>query len=234
MPDRGAADFGRVLCVYGVRAASLDRGDSGGVRMDLREDAVSSASRSAPASVRAIFSELRNPAAVLLALLLFFQLGNEWALAGWLALFLTQRLGVSPPAALRMLALYWLALLVGRVAAQWVLPRVRHARLLVASAAASILGCVILIATDNQFGAAERHPAAGRRFRAHLSSGGGKDRTPFPVLPSRVLQRHLFFRHRGRAAGSLHAGLFRLAVGRRAWSWDCRWRDRSWCSCCCR
>ena len=33
------------------------------------------------------------------------------------------------------------------------LPRVRHARLLVGSAAASILGCVILLATDNQFGA---------------------------------------------------------------------------------
>jgi FHS family glucose/mannose:H+ symporter-like MFS transporter len=101
----------------------------------------------------AIFVEIRNPAAVLLALLLFFQLGNEWSLAGWLALFLTQRLGVSPPEALRMLALYWLALLVGRVGAQWVMPRVRHTRLLIASAAASILGCVILIATDNTFGA---------------------------------------------------------------------------------
>ena len=103
--------------------------------------------------LRAIFVEIRNPAAVLLALLLFFQLGNEWSLAGWLALFLTQRLGVSPPEALRMLALYWLALLVGRVVAQWVMPRVRHTRLLIASAAASILGCVILIATDNTFGA---------------------------------------------------------------------------------
>jgi FHS family glucose/mannose:H+ symporter-like MFS transporter len=101
----------------------------------------------------AIFSDLRNPAAVLLALLLFFQLGNEWALAGWLALFLTQRLGMSPPAALLMLALYWFALLVGRVAAQWVLPRVRHGRALVGSAAASILGCLILSATDNRFGA---------------------------------------------------------------------------------
>jgi MFS transporter, FHS family, glucose/mannose:H+ symporter len=103
--------------------------------------------------LRAIFVEVRNPAAVLLALLLFFQLGNEWSLAGWLALFLTQRLGVSPPEALRMLALYWLALLVGRVGAQWIMPRVRHTRLLIASAAASILGCVILIATDNTFGA---------------------------------------------------------------------------------
>jgi fucose permease len=103
--------------------------------------------------VRAIFSELRTPAAVLLALLLFFQLGNEWALAGWLALFLTQRLGISPATSLNMLALYWLALLIGRVGAQWILPKVRHGRLLLLSAAASILGCVILLATDNQFGA---------------------------------------------------------------------------------
>jgi FHS family glucose/mannose:H+ symporter-like MFS transporter len=104
-------------------------------------------------AARAIFSELTNPAAVLLALLLFFQLGNEWALAGWLTLFLTQRLGISPPGALLMLALYWLALLVGRVAAQWALARVRHGRLLMASAAASILGCLILSATNNRFGA---------------------------------------------------------------------------------
>jgi FHS family glucose/mannose:H+ symporter-like MFS transporter len=106
-----------------------------------------------PPSVRAILSELRTPAAVLLALLLFFQLGNEWALAGWLTLFLTQRLGVSPVTALLMLALYWFALLVGRVVAQWVLPRVRHGRLLMASVTASILGCVILIVTNNRFGA---------------------------------------------------------------------------------
>jgi fucose permease len=104
-------------------------------------------------AVADLFSELRSPAAVLLALLLFFQLGNEWAVAGWLTLFLTQRLGISPASSLMLLALYWLALLVGRVGAQWILPRVRHSRLLVSSAAGSILGCLILLATDNQFGA---------------------------------------------------------------------------------
>ena len=81
-------------------------------------------------SPRAILSELRSPGAVLFSLLLFFQFGNEWAIAGWLPLFLSQRLGISPATSLGMLALYWLALLVGRVVAQWVLPRVRHARLL--------------------------------------------------------------------------------------------------------
>jgi FHS family glucose/mannose:H+ symporter-like MFS transporter len=104
-------------------------------------------------SPRGILSELRSPGAVLLSLLLFFQLGNEWSIAGWLPLFLTQRLGISPATSIGMLALYWLALLVGRVAAQWILPRVRHGRLLLASVLASMFGCIVLIATDNRFGA---------------------------------------------------------------------------------
>jgi FHS family glucose/mannose:H+ symporter-like MFS transporter len=106
-----------------------------------------------PPEPRAILAQLRSPAAVLLALLLYFQLGNEWAIAGWLPLFLTQRLGISPVSALGMLAIYWLALLVGRAAAQWVLPKLRHSRLLAGSVLASILGCVILTATNNPFGA---------------------------------------------------------------------------------
>jgi fucose permease len=90
---------------------------------------------------------------VLLSLLLFFQLGNEWAVAGWLALFLSQRLGVAPTTALEFLALYWFALLIGRVVAQWVLPRVRHSKLLVGCVIASIFGGLVLSATNNQFGA---------------------------------------------------------------------------------
>jgi fucose permease len=80
-------------------------------------------------------------------------LGNEWALAGWLPLFLSQRLGTSPTAALRILGMYWLSLLVGRVVAQWILPHVRHAYLLLASVVIAIFGCVVLSATNNQFGA---------------------------------------------------------------------------------
>jgi len=68
-------------------------------------------------------------------------------------LFLSQRLGMSPPAAILILALYWLALLIGRLVAQWVLPRVRHTRMLVLSVLVSMFACVILIATNNPFGA---------------------------------------------------------------------------------
>jgi MFS family permease len=98
-------------------------------------------------------SELRSTGAVLLSLLLFFQLGNEWALAGWLPLFLSQRLGISPPTALGMLALYWLALTVGRAGSQWILPRARHGRLLLGTVTAAMFGCIVLGATNNKFGA---------------------------------------------------------------------------------
>jgi len=146
-------------------------------------------------AVRDIFSEMTSPAAVLLALLLFFQLGNEWAVAGWLALFLTQRLGISPASSLLMLALYWLALLIRRVVAQWILPRVRHARLLVASAAGSILGCLILLATDNQFGAVSGILLLGAAFAPI-----------YPLLVEKIGHRFPYF-HPG-----FYNGIFSFAI----------------------
>ena len=94
-----------------------------------------------------------RPSAILFALLLFFQFANEWSIAGWLPIFLIQRLGISPETALKMLAFYWFALLVGRTAAQAILPRFNHARLLSASALASVFGCLILGTTNNLQGA---------------------------------------------------------------------------------
>jgi FHS family glucose/mannose:H+ symporter-like MFS transporter len=104
-------------------------------------------------SPHAVLTELRSPGAVLFSLVLFFQFGNEWAVAGWLPLFLTQRLGISPATSLGMLALYWLALLIGRVVAQWMMPRVKHTRILIVSVLCAMFGCTILILTDNRFGA---------------------------------------------------------------------------------
>lgn len=104
-------------------------------------------------SIDSLLKELRSPGAVLFSLVLFFQFGNEWAIAGWLPLFLSQRLGISPATSLMMLALYWLSLLVGRVVAQWVLPRMSHGRVLGLSVLSSMFGCVLLLMTDNRFGA---------------------------------------------------------------------------------
>ena len=103
--------------------------------------------------IRDVVNDLRSPSAVLFTLLVFFQFGNEWAVAGWLPLFLIQRLGISPAISLLLLALYWLALIVGRIVAQSILPRVRHSRLLMVSVIAAMFGCLILSVTNNRFGA---------------------------------------------------------------------------------
>jgi fucose permease len=108
---------------------------------------------SAAPSLRQALHDFRSPPAVLLAVLLFFQFGNEWALAGWLPLFLIRRLGISPESSLMLTALYWMALLLGRLAALLLLPTVRHMRLLMVSAMAAQLGCIILVFTNNRFGA---------------------------------------------------------------------------------
>lgn len=102
---------------------------------------------------RVLMEELKSPVAVLFSLVLFFQFGNEWAIAGWLPLFLSQHMGMSPSSAILLLALYWLALMIGRVAAQWVLPRVSHARVLICCVLMSIFACTLLLFTDNPFGA---------------------------------------------------------------------------------
>jgi fucose permease len=97
--------------------------------------------------------DFRSPAAVLFALLLFFQFGNEWAIAGWLPLYLIRRLGISPETSLILTAIYWLALLLGRLGVLVLLPSVRHSRLLVGGALSAQFGCVILTFTNNRFGA---------------------------------------------------------------------------------
>ena len=101
--------------------------------------------------IREVLSDLRSPTAVLFAMLLFFQFGNEWAIAGWLPLFLVQRLGISPAKSLLLLAVYWLALLVGRIVVQSLLPHLRHTPLLVGSMLSALFGCLVLALTDKAF-----------------------------------------------------------------------------------
>lgn len=104
-------------------------------------------------TLREAFRDFRSPGAVMFALLLFFQFGNEWSLAGWLPLFLVRRLGISPTASLWLLALYWASLLVGRLAAALAIGGVRHGRLLGGSVLAAIFGLALLFLTNNAFGA---------------------------------------------------------------------------------
>jgi MFS transporter, FHS family, glucose/mannose:H+ symporter len=98
---------------------------------------------------REVLRDLRSVAAVLFSLLLFFQFGNEWAIAGWLPLFLVHRLGANPVWAILALAAYFLALLLGRLAAQPLLRRINHRKLLLTSMFAAMAGYLLLSLTSH-------------------------------------------------------------------------------------
>lgn len=132
---------------------------------------------------REVLHDLRSPSALLLALLLFFEFGNEGAISGWLALFLTQKLGFSPARSLFLLALFWFALLAGRILAQILLPRVRHGRMLLYSVLLGMFGCLILAFTDNLFGAVSGVLLCGSAFSAVL-----------PLVAERIGSRFPYFR----------------------------------------
>jgi FHS family glucose/mannose:H+ symporter-like MFS transporter len=146
-------------------------------------------------SWRQALEDFRSPGAVLFALLLFFQFGNEWSVAGWLAIFLIQRIGISPASGLFLLALYWFSLIVGRIVAQFLLPRVRHGKLLTISAMAALFGCVILSFTTNVFGA-----VSGILFV------GGGFALVYPLVVEKIGHRFPYF-HPG-----LFNGIFSFAM----------------------
>ena len=133
------------------------------------------------------FSALRSTGAVLLSLLLFFQLGNEWALAGWLAAFPKPAARYQPDLRAQDAG----ALLVGT--------DVRKSSLAMDSAARTSRKTV---AGDGHCGDVRLHYPGGDRqqvrrshwrivdwfgIRADLSARSGKNRPSFPVLSPRLL-----------------------------------------------
>ncbi|HXG32427.1 MAG TPA: MFS transporter, partial [Bryobacteraceae bacterium] len=129
---------------------------------------------------REAFNDFRSPVTLLFGIVLFLQFGNEWAVAGWLPIFLVQRLGVSPAASVKLLALYWFSLLAGRALVQWLLPAVSHARLLFVSAVGAVFGCAILSFTNNRFGAGTGVILVGLSYAAIYPLVAEKIRDVFP------------------------------------------------------
>ncbi len=101
-----------------------------------------------------VLREFRSPVHLLFAALLFFETAAELSVAQWAPLHLVLSSGMSPAAALYFLSFYCLALLTGRFAAQAMLQRYSHRRLLMASAAMSWMGISILGSANNMTGAA--------------------------------------------------------------------------------
>lgn len=142
-----------------------------------------------PASTGAsrVWRESKSPGLVMFGLLVFFQFGSEWSIAGWLPLFLIRRLGISPRASLLILALYWTVLIGGRLVSQWMISRVSRTVLLAGSILSALLGTIVLASTNNRFGATMGVLFAAAGFA--------------PVLP-------LVIRKIGHRFPQYHAGVF--------------------------
>ncbi len=93
---------------------------------------------------RSALKDTRSVAALLFSVLLFLQSGNEFVIAGWLPLFLIQRLGTNPVLAILALATYFAALTIGRITVRGLLPLVAHRKLLTASVLIAMSGYLLL------------------------------------------------------------------------------------------
>ena len=134
-------------------------------------------------TLREALRDFRSFGAVLLALILFFQFGNEWSASGWLAVFLIQRIGMSPSSALLLLAFYWFSLLAGRAVATFLLPRVAHGKLLFGGALASVFGCMVLLSTTTPLGALCGLAVLGCGFAP-----------VYPLVAEKIGDRYRYFR----------------------------------------
>ena len=93
---------------------------------------------------RAALRDIHTIAAVLFSVLLFFQSGNEFVIAGWLPLFLIYRLGANPVLAVMALATYFLSLTLARIAVRKWLTRLTHRKLLFCSVMVAMTGYLML------------------------------------------------------------------------------------------
>ncbi len=126
--------------------------------------------------------DLRSPLAIIFSLLLFFQFANEWSLAGWLPVFLIDRMGLSPSTAVTLLAFYWLALMVGRIVVSKLLRVVRHGRLMALSAFCALFGCMALLAAGSRFGVIVGLILTGAGFSAI-----------YPLVAERIANRFSYY-----------------------------------------
>jgi fucose permease len=99
-------------------------------------------------SLLASVSAVRNPGVLLLAALLFFQSGNESSIGGWTSTY-AGSMGAPARTATMILAGYWAALMIGRLAAARALRRWSKARLVLASGIGSAVGCAMLLASTS-------------------------------------------------------------------------------------
>ena len=92
----------------------------------------------------------RNRLVLALGFLLFFESGNEFIVGGYTSSYLTSEMNASVSAASYVLAVYWGAIMMGRVISSRLVMRSQPSTMIFGSAAGAAAGVVILLAAHSQ------------------------------------------------------------------------------------
>lgn len=109
---------------------------------------------------------LRDPALVLLGVILFFESGMEITVGGWTATYANQELALSPQRALYLLSLYWLGMTAARLVLGRLLRRASTVTVLLASLGVAFVGALILIGARTAIAAGVGTLLVGAGFAA--------------------------------------------------------------------
>jgi fucose permease len=90
---------------------------------------------------------LRDPLLLVMGLMLFLESGMEITVGGWTATFFKEELQIDDRRALVYLALYWLGMMLARIALGSVLKRAAPARVLMSCLGVALVGATLLILT---------------------------------------------------------------------------------------
>jgi fucose permease len=122
---------------------------------------------------------LREPFILLTGLMLFLESGMEITVGGWTATFFADELDVAARWTLVLLALYWLGLMLGRLALGTVLRTISPARAMFGCIALGLAGSALLVGA---------HQVAGAALGVLLLGGGFA--ATFPVVLGFVADRY--------------------------------------------
>ena len=92
---------------------------------------------------------LKDPLLLLMGLMLFLESGIEITVGGWTSTFVKEELAVAAGEALVLLSLYWLGMMLARIALGRILRRALHFSVLYACLAIALAGAAILLTTHD-------------------------------------------------------------------------------------
>lgn len=123
-----------------------------------------------------------NPAVLILALVLFFYSAVEILTAGWTRTFLEQDLLATPAASKAILTGFWIAMMVGRLAASQVVRVVRGPKLLLGATLGAVCGLLVVVTSHSIVVAMVGIVICGLTYAPVFPTTAGTASTYFPKL----------------------------------------------------